>query len=406
MFGQIPNAARRDTVSELAASLTQVDLDAASGPERIAYLQLAQRLASHYSALAYEAMASISELMEDELADDLDLAHDAAAAEIRAALRLTRRTADAELAFAVDLKRRLPGVFELLRTGMIDLRRARVIVNTTSPLPAEVARRVLAEVLDDAPALTTGQLRARLRRLSIDADPDWARDMYEQAVDDRRVVVEPTLEGTANLFGLDLPPDRVMAAAGRINDIARSLNVEGETRSMDQLRADVLLDLLEGTNTAAKGTVEIRVGLEVLAKLSESGADLAGYGPVVADIARQVAEQQPARWRYAVEDGDGTLVAAGTTRRRPLAAQQRHVELSNPTCVFPGCRMPATQSDLDHTKPFSEGGATEPGNLAPLCRHDHRVRHDAGWSYERLLNGGFQWTSRLGQVYATSGRGP
>jgi hypothetical protein len=98
--------------------------------------------------------------------------------------------------------------------------------------------------------LTTGQLRARIARLCIEADPDDAEQRYRYAVSDRRVVAEATGDGTANLLGLDLPPHRVAAATRRINALARSLRIAGETRTMDQLRADVLLDLLNGTNTA------------------------------------------------------------------------------------------------------------------------------------------------------------
>ena len=55
-----------------------------------------------------------------------------------------------------------------------------------------------------------------------------------------------------NLYGIDLPPERVTAASNRINHLARTLKTKDETRTMDQLRADVYLDLLGETN-AGKG---------------------------------------------------------------------------------------------------------------------------------------------------------
>ena len=182
---------------------------------------------------------------------------------------------------------------------------------------------------------------------------------------------------------------------------------------MDQLRADVFLDLLEGSlgkgsEGAGRGVVDIQVDLETLMNLSESAGDLAGYGPVVADIVRQVTERQRhGLWQFTVTDPDsGQPLHTGTTRRRPVAGQRRHVAAFNRTCVFPGCRMPAADSDLDHRVPWSEGGATETCNLAPLCRHDHCNRHHCGWRYEHLSNGDFLWTSRLGHTYTTSGRPP
>jgi hypothetical protein len=41
-----------------------------------------------------------------------------------------------------------------------------------------------------------------------------------------------------------------------------------------------------------------------------------------------------------------------------------------------------------------------------LCRHDHRIRHEAGWVHEPLPNGGHRWTTKLGHIYTTSGTPP
>jgi hypothetical protein len=62
--------------------------------------------------------------------------------------------------------------------------------------------------------------------------------------------------------------------------------------------------------------------------------------------------------------------------------------------------MPSIDCDIDHTTPYSEGGATCPCNNAPGCRHDHRLK-DHGWTYVRLPDGRYQWTSPLGHTYTT-----
>ncbi len=69
---------------------------------------------SHHAALGYRAMVAISETMHDMFDDDFELAHRAAATEIRAGLALTRRAADNELELALDLVERLPQVWEAL----------------------------------------------------------------------------------------------------------------------------------------------------------------------------------------------------------------------------------------------------------------------------------------------------
>jgi hypothetical protein len=396
----------------LAAWLSSIDVNQVSGYHRIVVLRAQQKMASHFQAQVYEAIAAVSDHMLS-IEDDPRSAAEAAAAEIGVALRLTRRAADVELTMAVDLQRRLPHTWRLLATGAIDLRRAKTIDYGTAHLTDAVAQEVDRLVAVEAPRLTTGQLRARIARLCIEADPDDAEQRYRHAVSDRRVVAEATGDGTANLLGLDLPPHRVAAATRRINALARSLRIGGETRTMDQLRADVLLDLLNGTNhttktSSGKGVVDLHVDLDTLAGLTEHPGELAGYGPVIADIARQVADDQTdGEWRSTItHPGTGRPVANGTTRRRPTAAQRRFVEARDRTCTFPGCRSPATDCDLDHRIPHSEGGPTHIENLGPLCRHHHNLHHHHGWTYHPIAGGDYQWTSPLGHTYTTSGTPP
>ncbi len=392
----------------LGAILSGVDVDRLSGHDRVVVLRAHQRMASHYQAHVYADIAAVADAAA-EMTDDPEIAAGTAASEVRAALRLTRRASDLELGLADDLTRRLPAVWAALAAGDIDARRARVIAWGTSHLDVDAAAVAAHRVLPDASDLTTGQLRARLRRVCMEADPEDAGRRYRDAVDQRRIFTEPGHDGTTMLAGLDLPPHRVQAACNHINRIAMSLRREGETRSMNQLRADVFLDLLMGRADEYDGaatSVEIRVDLTTLAELDDRPGDLAGFGPVIADIAREVAVRRPrATWRYTVTDPHGGLVATGTTRRRPSATQRRDVASRNPTCVFPGCRMPAASCDLDHIVPWAKRKRTATGELAPLCRHDHRIRHMTGWDYRPVAGDQYEWTSPMGHTYL-GGNGP
>ncbi len=395
---------------KLAAVLSRLADVNLSGHDRIVVLKAYQRLVSFFQAQMFEVMASISDLM-NELDNDPEIAFESAAAEIGAALRLTRRGADSDLALALDLKQRLPRVWEALAAGQIDLRRARVIVSGTAHLSEESAREVVERIIDPAARLTTGQLYALIRRVCVQADPEEAANRYREAVEGRRVVVEPSVDGTAHLLGLDLPPERVSALMRRINDLAKSLKTVDETRTMDQIRADVLLDLLDGarrSNQRSAGDGRHPGRPDHFGPAHRRSGELAGYGPVIADIARQVAESQPgAEWRWTLTHPDtGLVIDNGTTRRRPTTSQRRHVEARHPSCIFPGCRMPAVDCDLDHRQPWSDGGPTTVDNLVPLCRHDHNIRHHSGWTHRALPNGDHIWTSRLGHTYTTSGLPP
>lgn len=383
--------------------LASVDVNRLSGYDRVVVLRAHLRMVAHYQAKLYEDMASIRQIFRDSGDDDVDAAM-VAASEIQCALHLTRRSADVELSFALDLAHRLPKVFRMLGEGVIDYRRARTIERGTCHLTSAVAQKVVERIAEAVLVMTTGQLEARIKKLCIEADPDDAKDRYEQAVTDRKLIAEPTVDGTANLLGLDLAPDRVAAVSRRINAIARSLRRAGETRTRDQLRADVYIDLLHGKDYRTDGgaVIHLTADLDTLAGLTDHPGELNGFAPVISDIARQIAvDQDDAEWRFTVTDTKtGRHLHDGVTRRRPTASQRRNIEARDRTCIFPGCRMPSVDCDIDHTTPFSEGGATCPCNNAPGCRHDHRLK-DHGWTYVRLPDGRYQWTSPLGHTYTT-----
>lgn len=179
----------------------------------------------------------------------------------------------------------------------------------------------------------------------------------------------------------------------------------GETRTIDQLRADVFVDLLTGRNhqTTRRGAVDIRVDLATLLMLNDDPGDLAGFGPVIADVVRRVVkESRSSSYRISIIDGPAgtpihTTIDTTTSSRTPSAAQRRRIEVRDPVCVFPGCRVPSTRSDIDHILAVQDGGRTTDANLAPLCRHHHRIKHRFGWSYTRESDRAYLWKSRAGQ---------
>jgi hypothetical protein len=389
----------------LADVLSSVDRSRLSAHDLVTLLRAEARLISHLQARHQETLVRIWEAeRESEACGGLDeeLVWASTVAEIEAGLALTRRSAEARLSFAAELLQVCPLVWEGLLRGQIDAARAHVIVQGLAGVSGEVAKKVTDQILEKASRWTTGQLRARIRKLVVEADPEDARDKYEAGLEERRVVVEANPDGTADLSGYELPADRVAEARDRINRIARTLKTGDEPRTLDQIRADVFLDLLCGsetqnTSTGRRGVVDIRVDLSTLAGLAESPGEIPGYGPVIADIARQIAQEHGSTWQVTLTHG-GAPVWVGTTRRRPSAQLARRVRARYPVCVFPGCRMPARACDLDHNQAVAEGGATHETNLAPLCRRHHIIRHH-GWTLKRLPDGSFRWASPLGHTY-------
>jgi hypothetical protein len=327
------------------------------------------------------------------------------AAEIGAALHWTRRASETHLGLAMSLVEDYPKVWEMLQAGLIDLARARVICNETIHLDPEIRDQVVDIALQRAPIQTTGLLAARIRRLAIWIEPENAKKRYENGLAERRVAHEANDDGTANLMGLNLSAPDTAAAMRAINQQAMSLKSAGDERTIDQIRADIFLDLLKGRNVNTshrdRAVIDITVDLSTLAGLDDKPGEIPGWGPVIADIARQVAqEQDDAQWRYTITDPDGQMVSNGTTRRRPTTTMKRAVEAKARTCVFPGCRMPARECDIDHNQAWNDGGATTECNLAPLCRHHHTIKH-RGWTIKQPKPGTYDWTSPLGHTYTT-----
>jgi hypothetical protein len=151
--------------------------------------------------------------------------------------------------------------------------------------------------------------------------------------------------------------------------------------------------------------VRVLVPADTLLGLDEEPAELVGYGPITAAAARRLAADDDATWRRVLTDPcSGTVLDVGHRRYRPPAAMAEHVRHRDLTCTFPGCRVPAEACDLDHLVPYDPGdpaGRTAARNLAPDCRHHHRVKHLRGWSVRRDPDGSILWTTPSGRRYRT-----
>ena len=109
------------------------------------------------------------------------------------------------------------------------------------------------QILPQAPGLTTGELRPRLAKLVIAADPEAAAKRRKARVRQRRVEMQPTEDSCANVLGLNLPAEDALAATNRLTALARALKQAGDPRSLDQLRADTFLNLLLGNTCSHHG---------------------------------------------------------------------------------------------------------------------------------------------------------
>ncbi|WP_425362427.1 HNH endonuclease [Arthrobacter citreus] len=58
-------------------------------------------------------------------------------------------------------------------------------------------------------------------------------------------------------------------------------------------------------------------------------------------------------------------------------------------------------SEIDHTKPWAQGGATDHDNLEYLCRRHHMFKTQGFWKACQPVAGIIEWTSPGGRTYRT-----
>jgi hypothetical protein len=174
-----------------------------------------------------------------------------AADELAVALACSRYAAERMLVLAHDLAVRLPLTAAALNDGLIDAYKAQLIAEATRVLDDARAAAAEALVIPHIRGLTPGQIRIRIARAVLKADPKAGRVRREQAQKDARVLLWREDAGTAALCGYSLPPDEALAADRIVHARALELKAAGLPGSMDQLRARAYLDVLLGKDSAA-----------------------------------------------------------------------------------------------------------------------------------------------------------
>ncbi len=311
-----------------------------------------------------------------------------------------------------------PPVATALRTGAIDPAKARVFTDELAAAPASVSDALLDTFLPDAARLTGPQLRSRLRRAAQAVDPTLSARRAAAEAERRGVRLTPAPDSMAYLTAY-LPADDAavcLAALDALADTAAGSAADGDARTPDARRADALTDTLRAvldtgrtpsgealtTRQRRRPHIQVTVAATTLLGLDDQPADLAGYGPVPAALARAIA--QDGTWRALITDAHGQVVARSASTYRPGADLTGTVTARDDTCRFPGCRAPAHRCDLDHISPYTParpaGEQTTPENLHALCRHHHRLKTHTTWTVTRDPGTGTTtWTTPWGRTY-------
>lgn len=350
--------------------------------------------------------------------------------ELAMALRVTEADAGRLIAEAVALDERYPAIMDSLSGARLTSRHATILVETLDGVEPEFTDEILAEGIRLGESLPIGSFRRRLRELVDAVRAVTLTQRYEEALQTRRVVTEPAADAMAWLHIL-APAVAVHAIHGRVTAQAKALiagNPDDE-RTLDQARADVVTDLLiDGTSEnlppAARGIrATVAVTVPVLTLLdtdtdtdndndTDADADtdgtaprgfptVEGIGPIPVAVARDLAGTADGWMRVLTHPETGIVLSVGRDQYKPPPALRRLVKWRAETCMAPGCNMPASRCEIDHTLAWEEGGHTSLWNLAPFCTGHHTVKHHGDWHVQQIPDSGgtILWTSPTGRQY-------
>lgn len=342
-------------------------------------------------------------------------------AEFASAARVSERTIQRQMADAADLCSRFAATVDALREGSIARAHVSVIHDAGAAIDDDEARGDFeTTVLRVAAELTPGRLRpiaealaARLNPRSIDvrrADARARRCVRVVDLPDGMAEIIATLPATLARGIHDRLTQQAHAVIAARPDAGDGDTDDGpirDSRSVDELRADILSDTLltatpaacsEGDGLSAiRAIVQVTVPVLTLAGRSDEPAVVPGHGPIDGDTARLLAGGADGWERVMTSPVDGSVLAVD--RYRPDARLQRFLRARDENCRFPGCRMPVWRCDLDHTVDAALGGPTRESNLEHLCQGHHTLKHASEWTVRQRGGGVLEWRSPAGRAY-------
>jgi hypothetical protein len=190
-----------------------------------------------------------------------------------------------------------------------------------------------------------------------------------------------------------LPAEQGVACLKSLRDHTDAAKAAGDPRCRDQIMADTLVERLTGQATAADVNAEVQIVMDLDALLdasNQTSAELGGYGPLPADLARDLLATSKGRlwWRRLYAAPFGGPLAGGDPHRRNFDGQLRKLIMwRDRVCRDPYCDAPIRH--IDHIQRHSDGGLTiypngrgecERGNYARRCPAGRSKSSPAGWT--------------------------
>jgi hypothetical protein len=342
-------------------------------------------------------------------------------AEFALAVGRSHDSGRALIADALELKYRLPRVFDRVQCGDLSTWKARRIAQATLGLAKDAAEFVDTQVAGFAHKIGPAALDRLVAEAVARFMPEKALADAHQAAEARHVTFhhgQVSFTGTTFLaaeldlgdaIDLDAAITRgaaALAAAG----CQESLDVRRALAAGDLARRQLALDLQSGS---AAGNDAVRVGTRPrqvvlyvhLSQAAIEGSDRDLHLARVENDRQVLTAEQVKTWCANPETQIVVKPVIDLNQHLGVEAYEipdrlaEHTTLVHGTCVFPWCGRSARRCDHDHTIAHAEGGTTCGCNIAPLCRRHHRLKTHSTWTYTILEPGSFLWSSPHGYQF-------
>ena len=434
---------------EALGHLISINPENLTSAGRIDYLAALEKQNSWLTSLIQRATLAIAGAEPSESENMWEGVDESEREDVATALRLSANTAQSRIDVARVLSNHLPATCEALASGDISPSHATLIARETSEaikrgLSTEDLYLVESKALAHAEFHTPSQVGRKIRMLIAQMSPETFEESVAIARDTRSVRMYPESDGMATVIAL-LPAEDAQTVMLAINSLigsqsstaktsfmgnngagspsmginstdARSMDINStdarsmginstDARSMEMKRADALAeicgDLLARISEEYQPhrrpvSVNITMDLPTALGLAENPAELAGYGPIPASVARTLSAD--GKWRRFITDPvTGNLLDYGRETYLPPQQLVDFLTARDRTCRFPSCSQPARVTDIDHAKPWEEGGTTSASNLGLLCRRHHRMKTHDGWKLTSYEDGSCLWITPAGK---------
>jgi hypothetical protein len=365
---------------------------------------------------------------------------------------------------AAALASRLPLTLAAMSRGDLDPWRATIIATELTEASAESCAAVEALIHPAVLSESAGAVTRRVRRVLARIDADAVRLKAAKERLERFVKAYPSRVPGLTTWVASLPAADSAACWAAIDDLAHRMRGDDPTRTLEQSRADALVDLML-SNVQVTTTVTLMIPVQTATveephdslardlivgheqqradscagaapgkpgparqpnflataddfgqptpepnplneptwtQICAMGYEIPGIGVIGGDVVAAILAKFDTRIaRVLLDERTGVVIETSIAEYLPDKAMRRFVQKRDGCCRFPGCRRNARRCEPDHIIPFSAGGPTAIWNLVALCKHHHRVKHDAGWRLTMTSDGECVWTDPHHRQYAT-----